>query len=94
MKSETPEYIMEFMRAVYPECAELMLASFNEKVVLEDATKRIRELEGAYRRGVIEGLRQYAWWADGVQYVGTCGTTLSEAISKALSAAEGKEEGK
>ena len=33
-----------------------------------------------YDRGVINGLKAYAWWKDGVQYVGTCGTTLEKAI--------------
>ena len=30
--------------------------------------------------GIIEGLRMYAWWKDGVEYVGTCGRTLRQAI--------------
>lgn len=32
------------------------------------------------RAGVEEGIRRYAWWKDGVQYVGTCGTTLKDAL--------------
>ena len=39
-------------------------------------TGRIHE----YYDGVIEGVRLYAWWKDGEQYVGTCGKTLKEAI--------------
>lgn len=35
----------------------------------------------AWRQGVKAGLRQYAWWKDGVEYVGTCGSTLEAAIS-------------
>jgi len=31
--------------------------------------------------GVREGLRAYAWWKAGVQYLGTTDTTLAEAIS-------------
>lgn len=34
-----------------------------------------------YYDGIIEGLSRYAWWKDGVQYVGTCGRTLKEAIA-------------
>ena len=34
----------------------------------------------AYLEGFIAGLELYAWWKDGVQYVGTCGTTLKEAV--------------
>lgn len=32
------------------------------------------------RAGLREGIRRYAWWKDGVQYVGTCGTTLKKAL--------------
>lgn len=35
-------------------------------------------------KGVLAGLCQFAWWADGVQYVGTCGMTLREAIREAI----------
>ena len=31
--------------------------------------------------GQIEGVTEYAWWKDGKQYVGTCGTTLERAIA-------------
>jgi predicted heme/steroid binding protein len=34
-----------------------------------------------YFNGIVEGVRLYAWWKDGEQYVGTCGKTLKEAIS-------------
>lgn len=33
-----------------------------------------------YREGKREGLTLYAWWKDGVQYVGTCGRTLEQAL--------------
>ena len=33
-----------------------------------------------YRQGFIDGLTAYAWWQDGVQYVGTAGKTLKQAI--------------
>lgn len=35
-----------------------------------------------YYDGVKEGLWKYAHWQDGVQYVGTMGTTLKEATEK------------
>jgi hypothetical protein len=38
--------------------------------------------ERAYWEGVVEGITRYAHWLDGVQYVGTCGMTLSEAIQE------------
>ena len=37
----------------------------------------------AWYRGHVEGLRRFAWWKDGVEYVGTCGTTLADAIERA-----------
>lgn len=40
-----------------------------------------KELE-AYFEGVISGIETYAWWQDGVQYVGTTGKTLREAIEE------------
>ena len=36
----------------------------------------------AYYDGVLDGLWKYAHWQDGVQYVGTMGTTLKEAQNK------------
>lgn len=36
----------------------------------------------ARREGIEEGLRMYAWWKDGTEWVGTCGTTLKDAIVK------------
>lgn len=37
-------------------------------------------LNKAYYNGIREGIEQYAHWRDGVQYVGTCGTTLKKAL--------------
>jgi len=31
---------------------------------------------------LITGITMYAWWKDGVQYVGTCGTTLAKAVDQ------------
>ena len=36
----------------------------------------------AYYNGVRDGLEQYAHWRDGVQYVGTTGRTLKEALER------------
>lgn len=36
----------------------------------------------AYYRGIIEGTTRFAWWKDGVCYVGSCGTTLKDAIKR------------
>lgn len=40
-------------------------------------------LAEVWLKGFIAGLKEYAWWKDGVQYVGSCGTTLAEAIERA-----------
>lgn len=36
----------------------------------------------AYKKGFIDALTAYAHWKDGVEYVGTSGKTLKEAIEK------------
>ena len=36
----------------------------------------------AYYKGVREGVKRYAHWKDGVQYVGTTGRTLHQAIAE------------
>lgn len=41
------------------------------------------ERDAAYKKGLIDGLTRFAWWKDGVQYVGTSGTTLKQAIKDA-----------
>jgi hypothetical protein len=43
-----------------------------------------RRETNAYWQGFIDGLRECAWVRDGETYVGTCGTTLGEAIDKAV----------
>ena len=32
--------------------------------------------------GMKDGIRRFAWWKDGVQYVGTTGKTLADALSE------------
>lgn len=39
-------------------------------------------LAKAYHEGIREGLRMYAQWRDGTEYVGTCGKTLKQAIAE------------
>lgn len=46
-------------------------------------TGRMYEMAAKARiEGRVEGLSAYAWWKDGVQYVGTCGKTLKEALNQ------------
>jgi len=35
-----------------------------------------------FYNGMREGVREYAHWRDGEQYVGTCGTTLKQALNR------------
>lgn len=41
-----------------------------------------KKLNKAYYNGIREGIEQYAHWKDGVQYVGTSGTTLKKALER------------
>lgn len=34
----------------------------------------------AYWRGMRDGVRRFAWWKNGEQFVGSCGTTLKKAL--------------
>ena len=46
-------------------------------------TGRMYEMAHKARiEGLKEGLSEYAWWKDVVQYVGTCGTTLKQALKE------------
>ena len=71
-------------------------AVFNEESQKDEGLRLLREYLRAHPRdeatekelgerraeGYVAGLRAFAWWKDGVQYVGTSGTTLAEAIEK------------
>ena len=35
--------------------------------------------EAIYRKGFLDGLKCFAWWKDGTEYVGTSGTKLKKA---------------
>ncbi len=50
----------------------------------EENEERIREynLKIAYKNGIIDGIKRYAWWEDGKQYVGTHKKTLEQAIQE------------
>ena len=38
------------------------------------------KITNVYKAGILDGLRRYAWWKDGEEQVGTCGTSLKSAI--------------
>jgi hypothetical protein len=48
------------------------------------STDPIEEIEvvNAYYDGLADGIRMYAHWKDGVQYVGTTGKTLIKALQE------------
>ena len=42
---------------------------------------KIERLEAAAAEAEERGIQRYAWWQDGVEMVGTCGTTLKDALA-------------
>jgi len=50
--------------------------------LIEDYKQLQSENKKQYREGYEAGLRAFAWWKNGTQYVGSCGTTLKEALNK------------
>ena len=40
------------------------------------------EEKAAYIQGLKDGITKYAWWKNGVQEVGTTGTTLKKALAR------------
>ena len=38
-------------------------------------------LQQAWLNGYLEGLKAYSWCKDGTTYVGSCGTTLRDALA-------------
>lgn len=60
------------------------LKKFLDQCDLEDFYERQTlkaERDTARTKGYREGVTAYAWWKDGVQYVGTCGATLADALT-------------
>jgi len=55
--------------------------------IQESKTKHQEQLDEiarlAYHRGYLNGLEVFAWWQNGVQYVGATGCTLKSAQEKA-----------
>lgn len=51
-----------------------------------DFTKELITLQktqmDAYYEGVRAGVKEYAYWKDGIEYVGTIGKTLKQAIEQ------------
>lgn len=55
--------------------------------------ERMREydLKMVYKNGIIDGIKRYAWWESGMQYVGTYKKTLEQAIQEVEKEYEGLE---
>lgn len=53
----------------------------------------IKQAEISFKAGLKEGIRMFAWWKDGVQYVDTCGTTLKDALDEVGSKPKSKHGG-
>jgi hypothetical protein len=51
----------------------------------DDEVARYGRVLTDFERGWIEGLTAYAWWKDGTEYVGSCGTTKAQAIREFVS---------
>jgi hypothetical protein len=45
-----------------------------------DAEDLRKAAKASYIEGKREATREWAWWKDGVQYVGSCGKTLAQAL--------------
>lgn len=73
-------------------CREAGLTEIHSHMSLQDMHDGIDRLahnryagaqrEAAFRSGLRIGLRRFAWWKDGEQFVGTCGTTLHNALAE------------
>jgi len=86
---EDSEWSEDYSMLKGPNGFECCLTEPEDRMWYRDGGPVIRELnrlhdENAklYREGYKAGLTAYAWWKDGVQYVGSCGTTLKDAMKE------------
>ena len=56
--------------------AELILS-------MKDGRSRVAFIKAVQLDAMKAGMTRFAWWKDGTQYVGTCGTTLAQAKADA-----------
>jgi hypothetical protein len=54
---------------------------FGAQIQEPNNSRLVGIIEAAQYEAIVEGLTRFAWWNNGVEYVGTCGTTLKEAIA-------------
>ena len=41
-----------------------------------------QDYESAYLLGLKDGIRRFAWWKNGTEFVGSCGMTLKQALEE------------
>lgn len=70
------------IEAVEPRISEEMLTylGHNCDTLWYGDSDRTSAERSAYLRGLAAGFCAYAWWKDGVQYVGSCGRKLVDAM--------------
>jgi len=51
-------------------------------IVRKAVAEETKTLKLTHKKSKKEGITLFAWWKDGVQYVGTCGTTLEKALKE------------
>lgn len=68
----------------HPTCDHVTNTVREAQVKAQAAVDCVRhECQKSWLEGYLAGLEAYAWWNDGVQYVGSCGKTLADAIAEA-----------
>ena len=58
------------------------LSNMPKDIALERQERKRLLVRYSYKEGMKEGIKRFAWWKDGVQYVGTTGKTLKEALKE------------
>lgn len=48
---------------------------------MSDIKKQLRNKSPDYIEGFLNGVKLFAWWKDGVEYVGTCGKMYLEVLT-------------
>jgi len=65
-------------------CRPDMTPVSQTQILVTQARAQLKEAVAAAKlQGYIKALNNYAYWKGGVQYVGSCGTTLKEALKQA-----------
>ena len=60
---------------------DLLTHEVSAELLPSEKTILVQRVSIGLVQAYCNGLTEYAWWKDGVQYVGTCGRTLADAIA-------------